>query len=192
MPRPPRVDEDELLARLAGVFGAAGYEGASLSALSRAAGLQRASLYHRFPGGKRQMVEEVLAQAGEWMEREVLGVLAGPGRPEERLATVARNLDAFYAGGRKACLLNMLSSPKAEEGPFGPAIRATLAALVEGLARVAAEAGADEAQARARALRAAAGWQGSLVLSLGLGSTEPFRAFLRRLPGELLAEEAAA
>ena len=45
-----KVNEDELLDRLTDVFRTYGYEGASLSKISEATGLQRASLYHRFPG----------------------------------------------------------------------------------------------------------------------------------------------
>src|SRR5690242_957274 len=109
MARPQSVDEEELLSRLASVFRDLGYEGASLSDLSEAAGLQKASLYHRFPGGKQQMAEEVLSSALSWFSEHVLAPLKAEGSAETRVAMVARQLDAFYAGGRKACLLNMLS-----------------------------------------------------------------------------------
>jgi AcrR family transcriptional regulator len=189
MPRPRTVEEEELLGRLALAFSEEGFEGTSLSRLSEASGLGRASLYHRFPGGKRQMAEEVLARAGDWIGREVLAVLSGPGTPRERASAVARSLDAFYAGGTRACLLNMLAAPRAE-GPFGPAIRAAMESLAEGFAALAREAGAEPDQARTSGERALAEWQGSLVLARGLGSPEPFRAFLRRLPKLLLEEDA--
>ena len=44
MARPRSVTEDDLLARLARLFSEVGYEGASLSLLAEATGLQKASL----------------------------------------------------------------------------------------------------------------------------------------------------
>jgi len=52
-----KVNEEELLDRLTSVFRTHGFEGASLSLISKATGLQRASLYHRFPGGKEEMAK---------------------------------------------------------------------------------------------------------------------------------------
>ncbi len=54
-----KVTEEELLDRLTSVFRTHGFEGASLSLISKATGLQRASLYHRFPGGKEEMAKAV-------------------------------------------------------------------------------------------------------------------------------------
>src|SRR5436309_2266252 len=56
------VPNEELFDRLARVFRVAGFEGASLGALADGAGLQRASLYHRFPDGKVQMAEAVMGR----------------------------------------------------------------------------------------------------------------------------------
>lgn len=186
MPRPRSIEEDDLISRLARVFGEVGFEGASLSLLAQATGLQKASLYHRFPGGKQQMAEEVLAKTGTWLEANVLSVLNGPGAPPDKLAEVAANLDGFYQGGARACLLNMLSSPRIEDGPFAPAIRSAFAALIAGFSRLAIEAGATPPSARRRAERAVMLLQGALVLSRGTGDTAPFRAVLAGLPAEIL------
>jgi TetR/AcrR family transcriptional regulator, lmrAB and yxaGH operons repressor len=187
MSRPRSIEEDDLLARLARVFSETGYEGASLSLLAEATGLQKASLYHRFPGGKRQMAEEVLAKTDLWAQTHIIAPLAGSGSPRERLAIVTANLDGFYQGGSRACLLNMLSSPRIEDGPFAPAIRNAFEALIAAFARLAAEAGSGTDLARQRAERAVMLLQGSLVLSRGMGHTAPFRTFLAALPSELLA-----
>ena len=56
----PKVHDEKLIERLTSVFRIYGYEGASLSRIAEATGLQRASLYHRFPGGKEEMAEAVL------------------------------------------------------------------------------------------------------------------------------------
>lgn len=191
MARPQTIDDDDLIARLSGVFRAVGYAGASLSLLTQATGLQKASLYHRFPRGKQQMAEEVIAAAVAWYGANIFEPLKGGGAPEARLATVARNLDDFYASGGKACLLNMLAAPAEADGPFAAPIRAALEAIVEAFAGIARDAGHDAAAARARAERTAMLLHGSLVMSRGLGSSEPFRSFLSALPEELIGGKAA-
>jgi TetR/AcrR family transcriptional regulator, lmrAB and yxaGH operons repressor len=184
MPRPRAVEETDLIAHLARVFSEVGYEGASLTLLSQATGLQKASLYHRFPGGKQQMAEEVLYKTADWLKQHILQPLAGSEPPEARLAIVVANLDIFYHGGVRACLLNMLSAPRVEEGPFGTAIRSAFEALIDGFATLAEQAGATNA--RVRAERAVMLLQGALVLSRGLGTPQPFQSFLADLPAQLL------
>lgn len=189
MARPRQIEEEDLIFRLATAFAETGFEGASLAVLSEATGLKRASLYHRFPGGKTQMAEEVLAAAVGWMGENVIALLSGDGPPEDRLARAAAKLDEFYDGGRRSCLLNMLSSPKMEEGPFGPAIRDAFAALVGAFATLAKDAGASPAEAERRAERAVMLLHGSLVMCRGTGNRAPFRLFLGSLGPELLQKD---
>ena len=187
MARPMIVADDDLIGRLSGVFRETGFHAASLAQLSAAAGLRRASLYHRFPLGKEQMAREVIATALGWFEDNVLAPLRGGGSPEARLAVVASNLDAFYDSGRRACLLNVMAAPHGD-GPFGPAIRDAFAALVAAFADVAGEAGHPPDAARTRAARVVMMLHGSLVMARGLGDPAPFRAFLDALPADLLGE----
>ena len=186
MARTQTIPDSTLVDRLAPVFRDQGFEGASLSDLAKATGLQKASLYHRYPGGKAQMAEEVMAAALAWYEREVFVALRGPGSPRERLAVVAERLDSFYAGGRKACLLNMLGAPHEVESPFRAGISAAIDAIVAAFARLAEETGASPEVARNRAERVVMLLQGSLVMSRGLRSEKPFKSFLAMLPGEIL------
>lgn len=192
MGRKATLDEAELMNRISRVFRAVGYEGATLAALSAATGLQKASLYHRFPGGKEQMAREVLAYAGAWLGENVVAVLTGAGPPEERIRAMVRTLDEFYSGGRQACLLNMLSSARIHEGPFVEPIKAIFEAWIGALAAVLVDAGQDGDTARRRAERAVVMLQGSLVLSRGMGTTRPFMECLQSLPDDLLAAPAAA
>ena len=188
MARKALIENDALIDRLSATFREVGYEGASLALLSEATGLKKASLYHRFPGGKEQMGLEVLQDAGRWLGDHVLKPLAGEGTPRERIAAMTSELDSFYQGGRQACLLNLLSSPIGEESPFKATIRQMFEAFVEALASVIAEAGCTPAVARDRAEHGVALIQGSLVLARGLGTTKPFRKTLDALADELLAD----
>ena len=76
MPQIRKIEDDVLLDRLAETFKDVGYEGASLSVLSDATGLKKSSLYHRFPDGKAQMAQEVMAQTARDLcrQREKPGV----------------------------------------------------------------------------------------------------------------------
>jgi len=59
-------------------------------------------------------------------------------------------------------------------------------AWISAFAAVAMDAGANKKAARMRAERVIALMQGSLVLSRGLGTPQPFRDFLKSAPAELL------
>ncbi len=188
MPRPLTIADAALLEKLSDVFRDVGYAGASLTALSEATGLKKASLYHRFPGGKEQMAREALAAAEAWLAEQVLAPLRSHRAPAERLRAMARKLNALYSGGKQACLLNMLSSAHIHPGPFTEPIQKIFKAWIDALAAVVSDAGFDRKTARYRAERAVALLQGSLILSRGTGSTKHFRHFLKTLEQELLGE----
>ncbi|MGL4239553.1 MAG: TetR family transcriptional regulator [Beijerinckiaceae bacterium] len=190
MARTQSINDGDLIARLSGVFRREGFAGASLADLAAAAGLRKASLYHRFPRGKEQMAEEALQAALAWYGSNILEPLSKPGAPREKLARVTQKLDEFYDGGRQACLLNMLASSTPEASPFGPAIRSAFLAVTDAFAQVAVEAGATSDAARRRAERMLALLHGSLVVSRGSGTGEPFRVFLSTLADELLGDRA--
>lgn len=185
MARPQIIDDDALIERLSHTFRAVGYEGASLTRLAQAAGMQKASLYHRFPGGKQQMAEEVLSSAGVWYGKHVFEPLARDGPPVERVAAVVDALNSFYDRGRQACLLNLLSQPPGEDSPFAEPIRTMLSALIDAFAGLSSEAGCSASDAKERATRVVAMLHGSLVLARGLDSSAPFQAFTASLAHEL-------
>jgi TetR/AcrR family transcriptional regulator, lmrAB and yxaGH operons repressor len=191
MARPQTVADDELMGRLSCVFREVGYEAASLAMLSEATGLQKASLYHRFPRGKQQMADEVLAGALAWYEANIFAEIRGKGTPAERLGRVIARLDAFYDGGRQACLLNMLASAKPGQGPFSAGIKSAFEALVDAFSSLVTDAGYPKNTARLRAERAVMLLHGSLVMSRGLGSSSPFKTCLAGLVDDLIGTSAA-
>lgn len=188
MGRKATIEESELMTRLSRVFRDVGYEGATLTSLSTETGLKKASLYHRFPGGKEQMAREVLEDAASWLEENLLSPLRGDGKPEARIRAMTRKLDEFYSGGKQACLLNMLTSARIQEGPFVKPIKDLFDALIRTLANLLCEHGFEQDEAQQRAERAVMLLHGSLVLSRGTGSTQPFKRFLRTLPDELIGK----
>jgi len=187
MARHAQIDDDTLVQKLTQVFRDYGYEGASLSILSKATGLKKASLYHRFPGGKEQMALEVLGSAGKWVEKNIIIPLNSGETPEKKIKYLAKKLDEFYIGGKGSCLLNMLSSPDIKKGPFSGHIKDAFQVWINSLTDVLIESGISPAESKKRAENAIAMMQGTLVMSRGMNDTKPFKNFLKNLP-EILTD----
>jgi TetR/AcrR family transcriptional repressor of lmrAB and yxaGH operons len=183
---PPRlVSDDDLLDRLTDVFRTVGFDGASLSDLATATGLQKSSLYHRFPEGKAQMATEVLQRLADETIAAALAPLESDRPIAERIRRVGKTLIAFYDGGAKSCLLDTMSY-----GAGGLASEAAVSAAatrwIDGFAAVARASGARPATAVARAQDAIASIEGGLVLARATNDTSAFLRAIERLPDLLL------
>jgi len=189
MARHSQIDNETLIQRLTQVFRDYGYEGASLTNLSKATGLKKASLYHRFPGGKEEMALEVLNSAGKWVGENIVSPLKSDMKPEKKIKNLSKKLDEFYCGGKDACLLNMLASPDIKNGPFSKHIREAFQVWIKSLTGVLIESGIDPKESRRRSENAIAMLQGTLVIARGMNDTKPFKSFLRSLPKILLYDE---
>jgi TetR/AcrR family transcriptional repressor of lmrAB and yxaGH operons len=179
-----KVSDEDLIGALTDVFRTHGYEGASLSQISEATGLEKASLYHRFPGGKEDMVAAVISHISRWFQDYVFKPLEASGRPAQKVRLVAQRLRELYGEGRKSCILDTLSLPGGGPALRG-AVRGALKAWLQAFSNIAREAGASGAEARQRAERAIIEIEGSLVLARALGDRKPFFRVMDRLP-ELL------
>jgi len=167
------VTDADLLARCTDVFRTYGFEGATMSRLAASTGLEKASLYHRFPGGKQEMVLAVAAGVVAWFETNVFAVLRQPSSPQRRMKQVAGHLRAFYDDGRKSCALDLLSIPAA--GPeLAAGLKGALEAWQKAFAEFAQESGFGASEARRRAEDAIMRIEGSLVLSRVLNDSKPF------------------
>ena len=179
-----KIDDQTLLARLTEVFRLYGYEGASLSKISEATGLKRASLYHRFPGGKQQMAQAVLDRAGDWFGNHILVPLGESGEPAERVREMARRLSEFYSHGDKSCLLDSLSIGQ-DAHEVGTHVREGLQAWIGAFAKISRESGLAPSEAQQRAEEALVSIQGGLVLARALGDNTAFQRALSQLPERL-------
>lgn len=165
-----------------------GYEGASLSRISKLTGLGKASLYHHFPGGKEDMGMAVLESVGVWFNENVRRPLAESGPPKARLRRMTDALEEFYAGGRKPCLLELFAVGEARSS-FGSALAQTSRQWQAAMAEVLVEAGFDQEVANQRALDALIQIQGALVVSRAMEDPTPFQRTMRSLPGRMLRKE---
>ena len=180
-----KVGDEELLSAATEIFRTRGYEGTSLSQLSEATGLEKASLYHRFPGGKAELALAVVQRGDQWFQKHVFAPLAGEGSPAKRLKLVGWQLRGFYGDGLKSCTLETLSLPGGGTA-LEHALKSGLLAWLEAFARLAQESGLPSAVARARAEQAVIEIEGSLVLARVLQDNKPFLRVIGRLPELLL------
>src|SRR5260370_31624476 len=98
--RPAKVTDAQLYEDLAAVFRRKGYAGTSYSDIREATGLVKASLYHRFPGGKEEMVNAILRRVDRHFVDYLLAPAFAEGTAQERAAQVAARLDGFSPGAR--------------------------------------------------------------------------------------------
>jgi AcrR family transcriptional regulator len=175
------------LERLADTFRKYGYDGATVSILSQATGLGRASMYHHYPGGKEEMAARALSHVGERAQALVLDSLKAPGAPALRLKRFARAIAAFYRDGQANCMLGtMVLSGGAEA--CGDGLKEGIHDWLTAIAAVLMEAGLSRSVSRRRAEDALVQIQGALIVSRCLGSERPFLRTVRDLPRTLLAE----
>jgi AcrR family transcriptional regulator len=180
MPR-SKIDENQLLDRLTNVFRLYGYEGTSLTRLTAATGLQRASLYHHFPGGKDQMAVAVLERVAQRFMTDILKPLTEPGEPAQRIQIMAERLSEFYEAGNLSCLLDTLSVGE-RSSPLHDRLKRSMSAWLAAMAGVAREVGLSAATAQRQAETALMEIEGALVLARVTGDTAPFQRVLQELP----------
>ncbi len=171
----------EVIDRLTDVFRVHGYEGATLSRIARETGLQKASLYHLFPGGKEEMAQVVLRDIGLGLKEMLATTVGRSGTPAERASALTNALRTFYEDGRRSCLLETLSlgEPAKTFRPLIEEAMSTWRAAMTGLAR---EAGFPPGEATRRAERCITLVQGALVVTRVMGDHKIFADALDEVP----------
>jgi AcrR family transcriptional regulator len=179
--RPQKIDDTALLIRLMDVFRSKGYEGSSLNDLAASAGLKKASLYHRFPGGKEEIAAAVLAYSTTWGETHVEGILCDTTIPtRQRLENVLDNIDALYVQGTKACILKSLSMDTGIPS-LGNLVEITMNTWVKGFSQLAEDIGFTPEEAKQKAVQTLINIQGALIISKGLDNTTIFKDSLQNI-----------
>jgi TetR/AcrR family transcriptional repressor of lmrAB and yxaGH operons len=175
-----RRTREDVIPEIRDVFRRLGYDGTSLTAISEATGLGRASLYHHFPGGKDEMVGAALDDVEVMMDGQVIAELRRNDRPPaKRLKAMMDQLTLFHEGGRAACLCGVLALTAPA---LRPRVRTIFGRWLDALADLAHEAGRSRSRARAAAEEALARIEGALILAAAQGNTKPFQSALRDLP----------
>ena len=179
--RPTTVSDEDLLDRLGEVLSRRGVEGSSMAILAEASGLKRASLYHRFPGGKDEIVASAARRAGELMAI-ALACAYDDAAPSIRAERVANAIREYYDDGARSCLIIALSVADDEGRSAG---LACVDQWTKAFCTIASDAGMSAAAAEDAALDAIASIEGALVLAATSGNTRPFHRALDALPQRL-------
>ncbi|MEO0759587.1 MAG: TetR/AcrR family transcriptional regulator [Cyanobacteria bacterium J06648_16] len=182
------MPKETYIPSLFSLFRQYGYDGTTLSKISAATGLGKASLYHHFPGGKDDMVVSVLDHSESWLQENVLQLLAGEGSPQARLQKMCDRINDLYAGGTQPCLLAILQAGTGR-GVFHDQIKALLEIWITAIADVLVESGLGEDLALERGQDALISVQGALMLSQSLDNAALFQRTIQQLPQALLSTE---
>ena len=119
--RPAKISDNRLYRELSDIFRRKGYDGASYSDLMKATGLVKASLYHRFPGGKAEIVDAILSEVDRELSEYVVKPAFEAGAPLDRARKIARRLREFYKSGQQWCLLDTVTLLRLFDSvPFSP------------------------------------------------------------------------
>ncbi|HAG79783.1 MAG TPA: TetR/AcrR family transcriptional regulator [Cyanobacteria bacterium UBA12227] len=162
-----------------------GYEGVTLSKISQATGLGKASLYHHFPGGKSEMAEATLTQVNQWLEMSILPILHHEVKPIDAFQAMCEEVNHFFNEGQNSCLWAVLVLEQSSYDLFHSQISWAFSRWIEAIANVLIKAGLDETLAKQRGEDAMIAIQGALILSHGLKDFAPFQRVLKQLPQQL-------
>lgn len=182
-----KVTDQELVERLLTAFREVGYDGISMSELGKVAGIQKASLYHRFPDGKLQMAKTLLDYIESESQTSIVDVLKSSSqKPEPRVKTAFKAVDALYEGGRLNCVLRALSLGSAAD-LFREQIAEIFSGWIEGFTQIGLEVGKTPKEAKRLAQQVVIRIQGVLIVSRTLQDPTLFQQILSDLEKELLA-----
>ena len=170
---------ETVVAQIAEVFRAHGYEGTSLTLITQATGLGKGSLYNLFPRGKEQMAEEVLSSIDAWFERNVFAPLRDD-KSGEGIAHMFEATDRYFESGGRVCLVGVFALGSVRD-LFGKKLSGYFIAWQDALAAALRRQGMTAAQAKDRAEHVVLGIQGALVLAHAQADTKVFLRALRRL-----------
>jgi len=167
------TERADILPRLAEVFRAHGYEGATLSLLGEASGLGKGSLYHFFPGGKEQMAKEVLAEIDNWFEVNVFTPLLKTEDPKQAIADMITATETYFWSGKRVCLVGVVALGVARDF-FTEQVHSYFERWDDALASALKRTGLDAAAAKRKSEDAMIVIQGALVLARALNDPKVF------------------
>ncbi len=181
------MPKETYLPCLLNLFRQYGYDGATLTRISEATGLGKASLYHHFPGGKDEMVDSILAYLEHGMATTIVPALQSEGDALTRLQRMCDRLSDIYEGGRQPCLFAILLMGSARD-VFHAQVKALCQTWITAMAEVLIAEGMAADLAQQRAEDGVIAVQGALILAQALDDPGVFQRVLQGLPATLCAD----
>jgi TetR/AcrR family transcriptional regulator, lmrAB and yxaGH operons repressor len=164
-----------------------GYEGVTISKISQATGLGKASIYHHFPGGKAAMAESALIYVNRWLETNILEIFSSQEQPLEKFQAMCTETNRFFNEGQNSCLWAGLILEQSSHDLFHTQINWAFSRWIESIANVLIAEGLDETLARQRGEDAMISIQGALIVCHGLQDFSLFQRVIQQLPQQLCA-----
>ncbi|MEO9953693.1 TetR/AcrR family transcriptional regulator [Nonlabens sp.] len=186
--RPQKIDDQEMLEGLTKVFRNKGYEGASLKELAEVTGLKKASLYHRFPNGKKEMGEAVFNHLGNWVNEHVFKTLNDNSiKPLSRLNGALAAIRVLYDDGKETCILRAFSMHNGLE-LFEDLIKKNMSIWIDNFEKLGLAFDLKPEIARTYALQSLVEIQGSLIVTKGLNDLSIFDTTINDIQRRYLSE----
>lgn len=183
--RTQKVEPENVDQKLFETFSKLGYDGASMEVLAEATGLKKASLYHRFPKGKKEMALHVLRFVEQWIMDSVVAISHDQKiKAATRLRKIVSAINELYDGGANNCLLRTLSVGT-DADAFKENVQRCLDLLADGFAAISIDMGNSAAVAKEKGKQINLLIQGSLVMAGATGDLSYFKNILSRLPSLL-------
>ncbi len=185
--RPQKINDQDLLEGLMSVIQSKGYDGSSLNELAASTGLQKASLYHRFPNGKKEITTTVLVYVEQWVEENITKLLSDNNiKPNVRLEKAITNINHLYDGGKKICVLRALTMDSNLE-LFGGHLKNAMINWIEGFTNLGISFGLSPNVAKGKAEQTLILVQGSLIVSKAMSTLNPFQETLKTIKSMYLS-----
>ena len=175
---------EEVVEQIRDILRDYGYDGASLSIISKVTGLTRSSLYHYFPNGKEQMAREALQMVDGIFSQVLSDILASQVGPVEKAKSLADILLAYYREGALGCIVAGLSLSR--QVHFQEEMANLLRVWQESMAKIAIEGGMAADLASKASENIICMVEGSLIVSRATGNKESFTRVLDQIPAILV------
>jgi TetR/AcrR family transcriptional repressor of lmrAB and yxaGH operons len=179
------TERHEILPLIGEIFREHGYEGASFAIISSRTGLGKGSLYHFFPGGKKEMAEAMISLVDDWFEVEIFAGLRNHPEPRQSINAMFDAVVAYFRGGTRMCLLGVLAI-NGDRDLFSERIQGYFMHWIDALAQALMKVGFTVEQAHMLATDVVITIEGALLLSRGLQQEDIFTQAIARLRGRCL------
>jgi AcrR family transcriptional regulator len=162
--RPQKISDNQLTAKMLEVLRSRGYDGSSLNELALVGGLKKASLYHRYPGGKEELVQSVLMHYKALVSANVLQVLSKKKKTKKKIQSAFSNIKEIYTDGQSNCLYRALTMESGLD-LYGQDIASQCKEWIQAFEALGRDLGYKKKKAKKLALEGLIKIQGALVVS---------------------------
>jgi TetR/AcrR family transcriptional repressor of lmrAB and yxaGH operons len=179
------LEKTDVILMVTEVFRELGYEGASMTKITSRTGISKGSLYYFFPGGKEQMVAEILSHIDAWFVGNIFEPLERD-EPHAAIHKMWREVDAYFHSGQRICLVGAFALDETRDR-FAATIRNYFKRWIDALHAAMVRAGTVPDSAASLAEEVVGGIQGGLILARALNDEGIFERTHSRLTEQLAA-----